>query len=46
MQRPNAPTPGRTTPAASAMSPRSEVRWASAPIRVNDFSADRRLPIP
>ena len=46
MQRPNAPTPGSTTPAASAMSPWSAVSRASAPTRWSAFWAERRLPMP
>ncbi len=46
MQRPNAPTPGSTTPAASAMRPGSAVRRASAPTRCSAFWAERRLPMP
>ena len=44
--RPKAPTPGSTTPAASAMSPRSAVRRASAPTCSSAFWAERRLPMP
>ena len=35
-----------TPQAASAISPRSAVRCASAPTRANDFSAERRFPMP
>ena len=46
MHAPKAPTPGSTTPAASAISAGSAVRRASAPTRSSAFCADRRLPMP
>ena len=46
MQAPKAPTPGSTTPAASAIRPASAVRRASAPRCSSAFWAERRLPMP
>ena len=46
MQRPKAPTPGSTTPAASAIRPGSAVSRASAPTCSSAFWAERRLPMP
>ena len=45
-QRPNAPTPGRTTADAADTSSGSETRRASAPRYSRAFCAERRFPIP
>jgi hypothetical protein len=46
MHRPNAPTPGSTTPDAPAASSAWVTSTASAPAFSNAFWAERRFPIP